>query len=364
MAAASSNLRLQDKAIDRAVDLRHYANGVLRRMMATLNRADAALMARLAEALMRLSPESFTVERLESLLASVREVNHKAYDAVFTELDGEVRGLAGLEARQQTAMLRGAVPAPVAAHFPIAAVSAEQVYAAALARPFQGRLLKDWAANVEASRMRTIREAVRQGFVQGQTASEIVRKIRGGRANNYADGLLERPRRELAAVVQTALSHTAQTARRELYNQNADLVKAVQWVSTLDNKTTHECAIRDGLQYTTEGEPIGHSIPWGDGPGRLHFNCRSVDVPVLKSWRELGIPVDELSPAERASMDGTVPADTTFGEWFGKQSAERQDEIVGERRGEMFRDGEVSFEKFYDDRGRWLSLAQLEARTE
>ena len=37
----SVNERLADAAIDRAVDLHQYANGVVRRMLAVLNRADA-----------------------------------------------------------------------------------------------------------------------------------------------------------------------------------------------------------------------------------------------------------------------------------------------------------------------------------
>ncbi|WP_230682103.1 hypothetical protein, partial [Streptococcus pneumoniae] len=75
----------------------------------------------------------------------------------------------------QTATLRQTLPAPVQVAFPLAVVTGEQVYAAALARPFQGRLLADWAANVEASRMTLIRNAVRQGFVEGRTTDVIIR---------------------------------------------------------------------------------------------------------------------------------------------------------------------------------------------
>lgn len=359
---ATTNAALQDRAIDRAVDLQRYKNGVVYRMMAVLNRADARIVAQLTEALMRLPASEFTVERLESLLASVRALNAEAYAAVRQGLEAEIAGLAEAEAAAQTAALRKSVPAAVQVRFPVAAVAAETVYAAALSRPFQGRLLRDWALNLGESRMRTVRETIRAGYVQGETTSDIVRRLRGTKALRYEDGVLARPRRELAAVVQTALSHTAQTARRELYRANADLVKAVQWVSTLDSKTTHECAIRDGLMYDADTlRPIDHSIPWGDGPGRLHFNCRSIDVPVLKSWRELGIDADELSASTRAAMDGQVPAETTFGQWLGRQSAERQDDVLGAERGAMLRAGKA-FDTFYDDKGRWLTLAQLRAR--
>lgn len=358
------NTVLQDEAINHAHDLHRYAVGVIQRMQAVLNRADASLMAKLTEALMQIEQSSFTVARLETLLASVRALNAQAYDAVMQALQPEMAGLAKVEAAAQKSQLVDAVPAQVAVRFPIAGVTAEQVYAAALSRPFQGRLLKDWGASLEASRMQMIRNTVRAGFVEGQTTAEIIQKIRGTRALRYADGLLNRPRQELAAVVQTALSHTAQTARQATYDANADLVKAVQWVSTLDTRTSPMCRIRDGLKYTADThKPIGHSIPWGDGPGRLHFNCRSVSVPVLKSWKELGIPADEMSPGTRASMDGQVPAEQTYAEWFAKQSAARQDEIVGPERGAMYRAGKVKFDQFYNDRGKWLTLDQLAARS-
>lgn len=353
---ASVNARLQDRAINRAIDLRRYQAGVLRRIMATLNRSDAALSAALAEALMRMDRDSFTVERLEALLTSVREINRQAYAAVDAQLQREVRVLAEAEAAHQAAFVRAAVPAAVV----VTAVSPEQVYAAALARPFQGRLLKDWAAALEAGRLATIRNAVRAGVVEGKTTPEIVRAIKGTKAAGYADGLLDRPRRELTTVVNTALSHTAQRARAEFYLANADLVEAVQWVATLDARTTPECAARDGALYSAVTHaPIGHSMPWLGGPGALHFNCRSVDVPVLKGWKALGLDGDA---GTRASMDGQVPAELTYAEWFGRQSAARQDEIVGPARGELFRAGKLSFDKFTDDKGRWLTLEQLKSR--
>lgn len=361
--AQTTNQTLQDCSIDHEHDLRRFAVGVVQRMIALLNRTDARLMAQLTEAMLQMERDSFTVQRLESLLASVRALNAQAYQQVLTAMQPEMRGLAGVEVTAQHAALAGAVPAEVRIRFPVAGVSQEQVYAAALSRPFQGRLLRDWAANLADSRMALIRNTIRAGYVEGQTTSEIIQRIRGTRALRFKDGILNRGRTELAAVVQTALSHTAQTARQQMTDANADLIKATQWVSTLDNRTSPMCRIRDGLEYTCDThKPIGHHIPWGDGPGRLHFNCRSVSVPVLKSWRELGIPLDDMTPGTRASMDGQVPAQQTYAQWFAKQSAARQDDIMGPVRAKLYRSGKLTFDQFYNDKGRWLTLDQLAAR--
>lgn len=361
---ASVNTALQDEAIDHAVDLQRYSMDVVRRMIALLNRSDARLVAQLSEALLRLDATSFTVERLEVTLSAVRATNRAAYNAILSALESDLRLFSEYEAAYEIRALRAPVPPAVRLQVPLEGVKAEQVYAAAMARPFQGRVLAGWMANLEQSRAALVRNAVRLGFVEGRTVPEIVRSIRGSRTLNYADGLLAKPRRELEAVVRTAISHTAQTARQLTYDANADIVKALKWVSTLDSRTSPMCRVRDGLDYTATvpHRPIGHKVPWGDGPGRLHFNCRSVSVPVLKSWRELGLDVDDVPPATRASMDGQVPADTTYGQWLARQSAARQDEILGPERAKLLRAGDVTFDKFYDDRGRWLTLDQLRRR--
>lgn len=359
----TANATLRDEAIGHAIDQRRYAASIVRRVIAVLNRQDARLAAALAEALERMPADSFTVERLEKLLGSVREVNARAYAAAMDELRAGMRGMAEAAVAAQAAALNTAIPASILAAHPLTAVAWEQAYAAALSRPFQGRLLSGWARNVEAGRMESIRNTIRAGYMDGLTTDQIVRRIRGTRAKGYADGLLDRSRREVQTIVQTALSHTAQTARSELYGANADIIKAVRWDSTLDTRTSEICRIRDGKLYTPDThKPVGHSIPWLGGPGRAHFNCRSVDIPVLKSFRELGIDMDEIPAGTRSSMDGQVPAETTYGQWLKRQSAARQDDILGPTRGKLFRAGKVSFDRFYDDKGRILTIDELRRR--
>jgi hypothetical protein len=208
-----------------------------------------------------------------------------------------------------------------------------------------------------------VRNAIRSGFVEGRTTAQIVTDIRGTRAAQYQDGLLQRPRRELEAVVRTALSHTSAVARDLMAEANSDLVKAERWVSTLDGRTSPMCRLRDGLKYTAgDHKPIGHTVPWGNGPGRLHFSCRSTSVPVIKSWRELGIDADELPPGTRASLAGQIPADTTYAQWLAKQPAWRQEEILGPTRAALVRNGGLALPDLYTANGVPLTLKQLAAR--
>lgn len=360
----SVNEKLLDADIGHQVDLQQYANGVVQKMLALLNRTDADLFSQLTDALERMSPESFTVQRLEQLLASVRELNASVYRMLYDELDDELAQLALYEAGFQDALFRSVIPAQVVLQVGIAKVSAEQVYSAAMSRPFQGRLLKEWASSIEAGRMARIRDAVRMGHVENESISEIVKRVRGTKAKGYSDGIIEIDRRHAEAVVRTAISHTAAFTRNRFMDANKDLIKAVVWTSTLDSRTSEPCRLRDGLKYTPEGhKPIGHKVPWLSGPGQLHWNCRSTSVPVTKSWAELGgVDIGEFNPMTRAAMDGVVPAETTFADWIKKQSAARQDEVLGPTRGKLMRDGKLTLDRFYNERGRYLTLDELRRR--
>lgn len=357
------NELLMDAAISHAIDISQYAAGVARRLIAILNRTDAALATSLAQALDRLPAESFTVERLEGLLVAVRSLNLQAYRQIELQLTQELRRFAEVEAQYQGELLTRTVPTEIQARYRVATITTDQVYAAAMSRPFQGRLLSSWASKMAEDKMAYVRDAVRTGYLRGQTVDEIVRGIRGTRAKKYTDGVLQRPRRELQAVVDTAVKHTAAIARDEFQEANEDLLAAVAWSSTLDNKTSETCRIRDGLKYSAKGhKPIGHRIPWGAGPGRIHFRCRSSSLPITKSWRELGFDFGELTPATRASMDGQVPADLTYREWLLRQPAYRQDEVLGPVRGRLVRAGGLELDDMYTPRGQWLTLEQLQER--
>ena len=59
-------------------------------------------------------------------------------------------------------------------------------------------------------------------------------------------------------------------------------------------------------------------------------------------------------------MGGPVSAKTTYNAWLGKQSDEFQNEVLGPERAKLFRGG-MNVDKFTDDQGKTISLAQLTA---
>lgn len=356
---ATINGKLQSESIAHRLYLARYELNVAGKMLKVLNDADAELSARLLIALEDMPRGNFTTDRIISMLGSVRQLNQGLVNSWYSALTDELLAFSEYESGYQYSLFDALMPDIVKQKYPLFSVTPQQVFAAATAEPFQGKLLRDWADNLETDRITRLANAVRNGFLLGDTSEQIVRSVRGTKARGYKDGVLETSRRNASAIVRTAVSHTAAVARDEFAAQNSDYIKGKKWLSTLDTRTTSTCQIRDSKRYTLDNKPVGHKIPYGAGPGRIHWCCRSTETLITKSWREMGIDIDEMPPGTRASMDGQVPADITYTEWLKNQPAARQDEILGPTRGKLMRDGGMSPESFYTDKGKLLTIEQL-----
>jgi SPP1 gp7 family putative phage head morphogenesis protein len=341
---ATVNEELADAAVRHAIGLQRYTSGELQRMMALLNRVDADI----AAVMQKYDPTDvaprYAEQRLEKMLIAIRELNAEVYDAFVKALSGDMRDLAAYEAAFQAKLIEQAIPV----EFDVVKPPPAQVRAAALARPFQGRLLKEWGKDLEASAFAKVRDSIRIGFVEGETIDQLVRRIRGTRVNQFKDGILEINRRNAEALVRTAVSHTANSARQDVFEANDDIIKGVRWVATLDSRTSAVCRGRDGTVYPIDKGPRPPA----------HWNCRSTTVPVLKTWREMGIDADEANAGTRASMNGQVPASETYDSWLRKQPVEFQNEVLGATKAKLFRAG-LTMDRFVNRAGDELTLDEL-----
>lgn len=353
------NKRIRDALIKHVIDLHRYSNSVVRDITRLLAKADDDIITRLAVALNKLSDSGagteFNIRRLDQLLDGIRAVSTETYRQARRALDGELRDFSEVEVDHYLGTFDKLIPGDVAIRTP----SFTQVYAAATAKPFQGRLLSEWFDGLSRRSQQRMRDTIANGFIQGRTVDELIREVRGTRAEGYADGILAMDRREAESIVRTAISHTASVARDEFYQANSDLISEQEWLSTLDTRTTPECQIRDGLHYTLDGTPVKHSIPWLGGPGVIHWGCRSTCIPIVKSAAALGL---DLPPLERAALNGVAAGTTKYGAWLKDQAASVQDDVLGPKRAALFRAGKLPFDKFFNDKGSLLTLAELRDR--
>ncbi|MBD2799497.1 hypothetical protein ID854_03220 [Xenorhabdus sp. M] len=357
----SINETIMDELIAHSLFSGRYSTGVARRVVKALNEFDAQLTASLIVALddTNMDANSFTVRKLESLLFSVRVINKNAVDNALSVLSREMLEHVRYEISFYPSLFDSLLPNAVLRQYPLMSITEDMLYSSVMSRPFQGKLLSEWAEGLEKDRMARINNTVRKGYLNGESAVDIGRKIRGHANQGYKDGALQISRANATSIAKTAINHLQATARNQFVEANKAILDCKCWVSTLDNKTSHDCIVRDGLKYTLNGKPIGHKVPYLQGPGKLHFNCRSIETLVVKSWRELGIDVDEMNEGTRASMDGQVPTETTFLEWIQRQPAWRQKQVFGEVRYRLMQEGGMHPSQFYTDKGEFISLAKL-----
>lgn len=289
------NEALQTAAIDHSHDLIRYQNQVVYKVIALLNRTDKDLFEQIQSALMRLPPEAFTVERLDSLLSSVREINSAAYQKIRFELQAELSQLVAYEQGYQSQLFQNTLPVTLQ----VASVPVAQVVSSAMSRPFQGRLLSEWMAGLEADKAAKIRDAVRIGYVEGQPIADIVRRIKGTKARQYQDGIIEITRRNAETVVRTAISHTANHTRQKFAEANSELVKGVKWVSTLDGRTSETCFPESTLALPVGDLRCVFRRPWNGymvvvttASGKKISATPNHPVLTARGWR----PIQEVKP--------------------------------------------------------------------
>lgn len=350
----TANDRLLDGAIARAHYLEQLKASEIRRMIGVLNRdVIPDLLDKVTVHVARLKSRGIDAraihtQRFDTLLAGVRDIVDAGTSALHADLKERLVDIGQAEVRWSANSMQRVAGNAIRFDWELPNVS--MIRSVITERPFDGLVLKDWFSDVSRATQKRVQRAVTNGIAAGDSLDAIVSRLRGTREARYADGAMQGTRANCEAVARTAITQTSVHAREELYRANDDVVKGVKWVSTLDLRTTFICMERDGQVYKP-----------GEGPRPpAHFGCRSTTTPALKSYAEMGIPLKELPEGARASLDGEVPESVTYPKWLARQSAERQDAALGPARAEIYRRGNLTLDRFVDERGRELTLEQLE----
>lgn len=266
----TANDQILDAEVHHNVDLQRYSKGLVTRIIGVLNRADADLVQQLE----RTAPEkrdTWTFKRKQRLLDGLRRINRNAYSMTGKALTKELLGLAPQEAAFAARTIQNAVPIELDMILP----TRELLRSVVESQPFRGKIMKEWFTELEQGRFRRMKDAINIGIVEGETVDQMVRRLVGSRANNFRDGILDISRRDATTVVRTAVNHVTTRAKETTYQENDDLIKGVQWLSTLDSHTTPICRTRDGKVF----EP-------GEGPRPpAHPNCLPGTTLVAASSR-------------------------------------------------------------------------------
>jgi SPP1 gp7 family putative phage head morphogenesis protein len=346
----SINTLLARHAVEQSIKVLRYSAGVKQQVSALLSRMERRIVAEMAGRTLT----DFQDRRYRAMIASVRGLITGTYNDLAPFTDSALRGVmtyvvedVGSKVRSLTGIdMFGRVADPDW----IASIASNSLTQGATNNQWWSRQAGDLAFKFE--------QQVKLGMVSNETTDQIVRRISGD--ETFA-GVMPQGRANAAALVQTSIAEGANDARLAMYRKNADIIKGVQQLSTLDERTTDICIAYDGAAWDLDGNPIeGNDLPFDGGPPR-HWNCRSTLVPVIKSSDELGVDV-EVSPGTRASMDGQVSDKMTFGDWLETKTPEQQDAILGKGKAQLWRDDKITLRDLLDQSGRPLTLEQLKER--
>lgn len=208
--------------------------------------------------------------------------------------------------------------------------------------PTKGYTIRDALAEFSTRKQNQIVQQIRDGVVLGQTIDQVASSI---------TSLAPVQKRQAATLARTITNRVSIKARETTMRANADVVDSYKWVATLDSRTSLICAGRDGQIYK--------DIDKNPKPP-AHFNCRSTITYVVKPQFDLGADIEGERPAIGPNGEVTqVSAETNYQKWLRRQPKAFQDEVLGAGKADLFRKGRVSLDRFVDENGRELTLAEL-----
>lgn len=219
-----------------------------------------------------------------------------------------------------------------------------------------GQLINHIFPSIAESLRQKVERVIRSGIDAGQTNQEIIKQIKGTKKLNYQDGLLNQTRTVIDAEVRTARAHISSDAYLETWKALG--YEYTRDVATLDGRTTMLCASRDGrVQKLGEGY---QRVPY-------HYRCRTVQVgcdadgemPGLRPYVADHRTVKNIPKDEREGKIGQVNANETYEKWFSRQSESYQREWLGNKRYELYKNGDYSIDKFLDPEGKLYTLKEL-----
>lgn len=342
---------LLDSIIRHQVYLYRLSSHEVLEILKLFNRESSSMVAKLRDLLDELSESEkaalagaiYTtpvLKKIKSLMDDWQTAITLALPEAFTV---SAIALAVYEANHQAKILGKKIKAPNGA----------SIFNQAKRKPFAGGMLIDHMfSDMAENTRRRVEYAIRDGISQGKTNQQITQRIKGTSKLNYEDGILNQSRQSIEMVVRTARSHVSNIAYEDTYRALG--VKRLKVSATLDSKVCKFCASEDGNVYSI------------DDPNRPHFpvhpHNRTVYVPYIENEDEkfAGKRPYVIKPGEA----GQVSANTNFKEWFATQDENFQREWLGNKRFELYKNGDYSIGKFLDPEGKLYTLKELKALDE
>lgn len=309
----TANEELRDSMISHAVYFERYKTHEVNQLFKVIDAANRA-----AKAEVQKTDGAATKARYQAIMKKIGQISAEARESIDGQLRLDLMDLI----ESESDFLPKAITSAVGVDLEMVLPAPKQVFTAATFMPFSASAtFESMLIDIDKDLYSQWDMSVRVGYLTGETAQVINRRVLGS-ISGLQVGTMTKFKRDLEANTRTLLAHYADQTRKAVYRENEDIFQGYQRLETLDPRTCLVCGVLDGKVYKR----------LEDDPGVVHLRCRGLAVPILKGWEGLGI-------TERASVDGVVPGTTNYEEWLKNQSVERQKDILGPSRYELYKNG-------------------------
>lgn len=381
-----------------SLNLLRFSSGVQEKILLLMAAMSKELTAKLNEG----EISTYGKQRLGALLRESNAVISSHYTGIQAEMTRNLTGMVRIEADYTAKVLTQGLKIELGAKLP-PATYLEKLVGDTL---IKGAPSADWWKRQALDTQFRFASQVRLGAAQGETTSQIVSRVLGtsvkaadlgaGKAGAPAapptskvaallraspappqtapaaapdavapgeQGILKTSAANARALVHSSVQAVANAARLASFQQNSDLIECLVWLATLDSHTCLLCAMRDLHEYSLhDQEPINHTHEWAGGPGAIHFSCRCVLSTRTKSFKDLGIELDEPGGSTRPSDGGPVSSKLNFKDFLASKDKAWRAEYLGPGRAEMYEAGKITLNDLMNLKGRKLTLEELQAK--
>ena len=369
-------------SVDAQINLERFTARLQQRALSMIRVLEDELVARIAVFDLAGIPRASTQRRrTEALIRDIRTILGKRFGMAEKRVSTELRELSAFVHPNTVAMINTVFSVNIAK----ATITSADLKALANEIVVLGEPAADWWAGQEEGTRRRFAREMRNGVLAGDTNNELIKRVRGkptGRTMSvelgngvvskvpvYSGGVLQVTRNQVDALVRTSVQSVANEALMATYKANADIMKGVEALVTLDSRTSDICMARAGAAWDFEGEPLPGTTNEGfPGPPPWHFRCRSVLVPITKTWSEIieeqtgkKLKVLETVPdSKRTSFDGLISGKVrTFDDYLKLKGDPWARKKLGPGRYDLWKQGKITMRQLIDQSGRPRTLAQL-----
>ena len=208
-------------------------------------------------------------------------------------------------------------------------------------QPFQGQSIDDWFESFAQRDKNRIVSAIQQAVNEGITPQKAIDIIRGTKDNDYKDGVLNVSRSSASMIARTITNGVANEARLATLDENEDVIDGVQFLATLDGRTSFICASLDGKIWRNNERDQVKRPP-------LHPNCRSTLIPYIELKDENGNVIEDETDRAAAAEDFVQKAKERY---EANHPGKKWDDLAASTRDKYYYDEQKIYDAEHDERG-------------